>query len=163
MQICVVRALGPPKVVSEPPPGPPVDSDPTAAAHPHPDVPNRVHQPVWAYSDVVLVVLAMAPAVALGAPVLGYAIGAGGWLLQRVIAETDRRWIGRVSEPVKQLGVSLFEAFGRIWLLAGAIIIAGIAGGRQDGLTAALVIFGAYSVAFVLKVITRPTRHGAVQ
>jgi hypothetical protein len=128
-----------------------------------PNVPNRVRQPWWHYLDVALVVLAMAPAVALGAPVLGYAIGAGGWILQRAIAETDQRWIRGVAEPVKQLGVSLFEAFGRIWLLAGAIIIAAVAGGREDGLTAALVIFGAYSVAFAIKVITGAQRDRAVK
>ena len=115
------------------------------------------------YVDVALVVLAMAPAVALGAPVLGYSIAAGGWILQRVVAETDRRWIRKVAEPRKQLGVSLFEAFGRIWLLAGVIIIAGVAGGRRDGLTAALVIFGAYSVAFVIRVISGPPRRRVVQ
>jgi hypothetical protein len=105
----------------------------------------------------------MAPAVALGAPVLGYAIAAGGWIRQRAIAETDRRWIRRVAEPRKQLGVSLFEAFGRIWLLAGVIIIAAVAGGNKDGLTAALVIFGAYSVAFVIRVMTGPPPRRAVQ
>ena len=92
----------------------------------HTKDPNRVRQSLLRYLDVALVVLAMAPAMALGAPVLGYAVGAGGWILQRAIAETDRRWIRRVAEPRKQLGVSLFEAFGRIWLLAGVIIVAGV-------------------------------------
>jgi hypothetical protein len=115
------------------------------------------------YLDVVLVVVAMAPALILGAPVLGYCVGAGGWILQRWIAETDQRWIRRVTEPRKQLGVSLFEAFGRIWLLAAVIIVAALAGGREDGLTAALVIFGAYSVAFIIRVLTGPPRRGAVQ
>lgn len=115
------------------------------------------------YLDVVLVVIAMAPALVLGAPVLGYTIGAGGWILQRGIAEGDRRWIRKVSEPRKQLGISLFEAFGRTWLLAAVIIVAALAGGRQDGLTAALVIFGAYSVAFVVKLITGPPRRRPVQ
>jgi len=115
------------------------------------------------YLDVALVAIAMAPALALGAPVLGYTIAAGGWFVQRGLAETDRRWIRRVAEPRKQLGVSLFEAFGRIWLLAGVIIVAAVAGGRKDGLTAALVIFGAYSVAFVTKVITGPPRRRPVQ
>jgi hypothetical protein len=115
------------------------------------------------YLDVVLVAIAMAPALTLGAPVLGYAVGAGGWVLQRAIAETDQRWIRRMAEPRKQLGVSLFEAFGRTWLLAGVIIIAAVVGGREDGLTAALVIFGAYSVAFAIRVITGPPRRGAVQ
>ena len=113
------------------------------------------------YLDVALVVLGAVPALALGAPVLGYAVGAAGWILQRVIAEGDRRWIRRVTEPVRQLGVSLFEAFGRIWLLALVIIVAALAGGRRDGLTAALVIFGAYSVAFAIKVMTRPRRRAA--
>jgi hypothetical protein len=129
----------------------------------HTKDPNRVRQPLLHYVDVAVVVLAMAPAVAFGAPVLGYAIAAGGWILQRVVAETDRRWIRRVAEPRKQLGVSLFEAFGRIWLLAGVIIIAAVAGGRADGLTAALVIFGAYSVAFVIRVLSGPPQRRAVQ
>jgi hypothetical protein len=134
--------------------------DPTASM-PSSDVkvPNLVHHSWLHYLDVILVLLAMAPAVALGAPVLGYAIGAGGWILQRAVAETDRRWILRVDEPLKQLGVSLFEAFGRIWLLAGAIILAALIGGREDGLTASLVIFGAYSVAFLIKVLTRPRKQ----
>src|ERR1700683_2344256 len=129
----------------------------------HTKDPHRVRHPLLSYVDVALVVLAMAPAVALGAPVLGYAIAAGGWILQRAIAETDRRWIRRVAEPRKQLGVSLFEAFGRIWLLAGVIIIAAVAGANKDGLTAALVIFGAYSVAFVIRVMTGPPPRRAVQ
>jgi hypothetical protein len=129
----------------------------------HTKDPNRVRQPLLHYLDVALVVLAMAPALALGAPVFGYALAAGGWILQRAVAENDRRWIRRVTEPRKQLGVSLFEAFGRIWLLAGVIIVAAVVGGRVDGLTAALVIFGAYSVAFAIKVITGPPRRRAVQ
>jgi hypothetical protein len=122
-----------------------------------------VRLPLLHYVDVAVVVLAMAPAVACGVPVLGYAIAAGGWIVQRVVAETDRRWIRKVAEPRKQLGVSLFEAFGRIWLLAGVIIIAAVAGGRADGLTAALVIFGAYSVAFVIRVLSGPPPRRAVQ
>jgi hypothetical protein len=122
----------------------------------HTKDPHRVRHPLLSYVDVALVVLAMAPAVALGAPVLGYAIAAGGWILQRAIAETDRRWIRRVAEPRKQLGVSLFEAFGRIWLLAAAIVVAALIGGRADGLAASVMIFGAYSVAFAIRVLSGP-------
>jgi hypothetical protein len=108
------------------------------------------------YLDVVLVVIALAPALALGAPRIGFSLGVGGWLLQRVVAKADRHWTRKVSAPVKRLGVDLFEAFGRIWLLAGVIVLADVAGGRRNGLTAALVIFGAYSVAFVIRVISGP-------
>jgi hypothetical protein len=116
---------------------------------------------VLRYLDVVLVVVATPVALMLGAPAFGYAVGAGAWVLQRVLAQADRRWIGRPSEPRTQLGLSLFEAFGRIWLLAGAIILAGVVGGRADGLTAALVIFAAYSVAFAIRVITGPPTRPA--
>jgi hypothetical protein len=108
--------------------------------------------------DVALVLIVMVPAIALGAPVLGYLIGAGGWILQRLIAATDQRWLRRVTEPVKQLGANLGEAFARIWLLAGAIVLASVVGTRQDALTAALVIFGAYSVAFVTRLMTGASR-----
>jgi hypothetical protein len=115
------------------------------------------------YLDVVLVVLAIVPALALGAPALGVAFGAGGWILQRVVGEVDRRWTGKANTPLKQLGINLFEGFARIWLLAGVIVIAAVVGGRRDGLTASLVIFGAYSVAFAVKVISGPPRRSAAQ
>jgi hypothetical protein len=115
------------------------------------------------YLDVTLVIVAAAPALALGAPVLGYVVGAGAWVAQRIIGLTDRRWIKRAREPRTQLGINLFEAFGRIWLLAGAIVAAGVIGGRVDGLSAALVIFGAYSVAFAITVFSGPPRKAAAR
>jgi hypothetical protein len=115
------------------------------------------------YLDVPLVVLAVIPAIVFGAPMLGYALGAGGWLVQRVIGEADRRWTRKFTEPLKQLGVTLFEGFARIWLLAGVIVIAAVTGGRRDGLTASLVIFGGYSVAFVIKLLSGPPRRRVVQ
>jgi hypothetical protein len=112
---------------------------------------------VLRYLDVAAVAIVAIPALALGAPVFGYAVGGGAWLLQRIIAVTDRRLVSKVTDnPRTQVGFSLFERFGRIWLLAGAIVIAGVAGGRADGLTAALVIFGAYSIAFVIRLASGP-------
>jgi hypothetical protein len=108
------------------------------------------------YLDVLAVIVAAAPVLVLGAPTLGYAVGALAWLGQRALAETDRRWIARAGSPRTQLGLNLFERFGRIWLLAGAIVAAGVIGGRPDGLTAALTIFCAYSIAFAIKVIDGP-------
>lgn len=108
---------------------------------------------VLRYFDVVVVAIATAPALALGVPTLGYLIGAISWVAQRALAQADRRWIQAVA-PRTQLGLNLFEAFGRIWLLAGAIVAAGVIGGRADGLTAALVIFGAYSIAFAVRLMS---------
>jgi hypothetical protein len=108
------------------------------------------------YLDVVLVALSAAVAIPLGAPVLGYAIGAGTWLLQRLVQEADKRWIAKVGKPVRRLGYSLAEAFGRIWLLAGGLILAIVVGSRADALTAGLIIVCAYTIALVIRIASGP-------
>src|SRR5438445_7590744 len=86
--------------------------------------------------DLVLLPVGVALALALGAPVFGVLVGAGGWFLQRALAVLDRRLIVKAAEPGSRLGLNFVDAFARVWLLAGAIIIAGAAGGRRDGLAA---------------------------
>jgi hypothetical protein len=110
------------------------------------------------YIDVALVGIGAAVAISLGAPPVGYAIGAVTWILQRIVQQADARWIARIGAPLRQLGYRLFEAFGRIWLLAGGIVVAGVIS-RADGLTAALVIFGAYSVTFAIRLLGGPPRR----
>jgi hypothetical protein len=105
------------------------------------------------YLDVVLVAIATPVALALGAPTLGVLIGAAAWLGQRLLAQLDRHWIERTNELQTRFGVNLVESFGRIWLLAGAIVLAAVAGGRGDGLAASLMIFGAYSIAFAVRLV----------
>jgi hypothetical protein len=108
------------------------------------------------YLDVGVAVIAAVVAIALGAPALGCALGAGGWVLQRLVQAVDRRWAQEMSSPRAALGISLFERFGRIWLLAGTIVVAGVAGARKDGLAAALIIFCAYTVRFVTGLVSGP-------
>jgi hypothetical protein len=105
------------------------------------------------YVDVVLVAIGAAVTIPLGAPAVGYAIGAGTWILQRIVQEADKRWLANVSKPVRRLGYTLFEAFGR---LAGGIILAIVVGNRADALTAALIILCAYTVAFLVRITSGP-------
>jgi hypothetical protein len=116
---------------------------------------------VLRYLDVVAVLIVAIPALALGVPVLGYAVGGGAWILQRAISIGEQRLLLNVQEPRHRLGARLFASFGRIWLLAGAIVAAGLAGSRRDGLTAALVIFGAYSIAFMIKLASGPPQRSS--
>ena len=113
------------------------------------------------YLDVVLVVLAVPVALALGAPAVGVLVSAAAWLIQRVLARAGQHWIaGRAVDA--RFGLNLVDGFGRIWLLAGAIVIAAVVGGRRDGLAAALLIFCAYSIAFAMRLVSgRP--QGAPQ
>jgi hypothetical protein len=107
---------------------------------------------VLRYLDVVLVVVATAVALALGAPAIGIVVGAVAWLTQRVLARAVQRFIASRG-PDARFGLNLVDGFGRIWLLAGGIVLADLIGGRRDGLAAALLIFGAYSVAFAMRLI----------
>lgn len=108
------------------------------------------------YLDVAVVVIGAIVALALGGPTLGVIVGAAGWILQRAVQIVDRRVTARVREPRKQVGIHVFESFGRIWLLAAAIIVAGVAGGRKDGLAAAILIFAAYSIGFGIRIASGP-------
>ena len=102
--------------------------------------------------DLVLLPVAVALALALGGPALGVLVGAGGWLLQRALAVLDRRLIVKAAQPGSRLGLNFIDAFARIWLLAGGIVVAGAVGSRPDGLAAAVVIFAGYSVAFAVRI-----------
>ena len=104
---------------------------------------------VLVYLDVVLVLIAAVPVLALGAPALGYCVGGGAWILGRVGSVILERHIAQVTELRRRLALGVISSMVRVWLLATAIVIVGVAGSRADGLTAALVIFGAFSVYFV--------------
>ncbi len=104
------------------------------------------------FTDVLFVVIGGIIALVLGAPSLGVIVGAAGWILQRVVQKIDRHFTARLRDPSRQVGIHVSESFGRIWLLAAAIIVAGVAGGRKDGLAAAILIFAAYSVAFAVRI-----------
>jgi hypothetical protein len=101
------------------------------------------------YLDVVLVLVVAAPALALGAPVLGYTVGAAAWIVLRFAQVSLDKHLLTVHDLRRRLGLGVAYSMLRVWLLAIAIIVAGVAASRHDGLTAALVIFGAFSVNFL--------------
>jgi hypothetical protein len=114
--------------------------------------PERGVVSILRYLDVVFVVLATPVALLLGAPAVGVVVSASAWLIQHLVAWASRRWIaGRGSDA--RFGLGLVDAYGRIWLLAGAIVLAAVIGGHSDGLAAALMVFGAYSVAFAVRLV----------
>lgn len=103
--------------------------------------------------DLILVAVAVPVTLALGAPAVGIVVSAAAWILQYLVARGARLWISRQGSNAR-FGLNLLDGFGRIWLLAGAIVLAAVIGGRSDGLAAALMIFGAYSVAFAVRLVS---------
>ena len=113
------------------------------------------------YLDIVLVLVVAIPALALGAPVLGYGVGAAAWILQRIASVAVDRRLEQVTELRRRLGLGVAASMTRVWLLAVAIIVVGVAGTRRDGLTAALVIFGAFSLQFARSAIAHASERRA--
>lgn len=110
------------------------------------------------YLDVVLVLIVAVPALALGAPELGYAVGGAAWILQRVVSVEVERRLADMRDLRRRLGFGVASAMLRVWVLAVTIMVVGVAGTRADGLTAALVIFGAFSLYFAGSAITHVTQ-----
>jgi hypothetical protein len=109
------------------------------------------------YIDVVLVVAAL-PVVALaGLPVLGYAVGALAWIAQRAGGVMLERAAKRTTDPRRLVGLNLAGSLGRAWLVGGAILAVGLAGEREDGLMAAVLVAVAFTVYFATSLLIHVT------
>jgi hypothetical protein len=107
------------------------------------------------YLDVVLVVLAAPFVILLDLPVLGYLVGAGVWILQRVLEAALERVAG-TADVRRAIGVKVASMIGRVWLIGIAVLAVGLGAEREDGFTAALVCLAAYTVHLATALILRP-------
>ena len=105
--------------------------------------------------DVVLV-LAAAPFVLIaGLPALGYVVGAGIWTVQRVAAIAVERAAKASGDYRKAIGFGVASMMVRSWVLALTILAVGLAGEREDGLTAAVLVLVAFTVYFAMHLLLR--------
>ena len=112
------------------------------------------------YLDVVLVVLAAPFAILLGAPALGYAVGAVVWIAQRLVEiALDRA--GKRSDVRREIGIKVGSMIGRVWLIGAGVLVVGLAAEREDGFTAALVCLVAYTVHLATALILRPLERNS--
>ena len=100
------------------------------------------------YIDVVLVVAALPLVVLADLPLLGYVVGACAWIAQRVAGVLLERAAKRTNDPRRLVGLNLAGSLGRAWLVGGAILAVGLAGDREDGLIAAVLVAVAFTVYF---------------
>jgi hypothetical protein len=101
-------------------------------------------------------VLATAPLVLLsGMPRLGYAAGAGAWLLTRAGSALLQASARRAGSLASRAGLQLVAMMSRVWLVAGAVVLARYAGGRNDGIMAAVLVLVAFTVYFATSLLTR--------
>jgi hypothetical protein len=102
------------------------------------------------YVDLVVLAAALAVFLLGEFPLLGYAVAAGCWLLQRAIQiVATRRATSQLAAGNRQKAMGIVGAttLGRVWLMATAVLLVGLAE-RQAGLAAAVLVLVLFTVSF---------------
>ena len=110
------------------------------------------------YADVVVVVLAAPFIVLMGAPVLGYVVGAAAWILTRVLGDLVERY-ARTRDIKAQIALNFGVLMGRVWIVGIAILVVGKTADRADGLMAALTALVAFTVYLATNLMSRPSER----
>ncbi len=102
------------------------------------------------YVDLLVLAAALAVFLLAGLPMLGYAVGAVAWLAQRgVQAVAVRRSQAELKAGNRQkaMGIVAATTLGRVWLMATAVLLVGLAE-REAGLAAAVLVLVLFTVSF---------------
>jgi hypothetical protein len=102
------------------------------------------------YVDLMVLAAALAVFLLGGFPLLGYAVGAAAWLAQRGIqALAGRRANAELAAGRRQraMGTIAMTTLGRVWLMATAVLLAGLAE-REAGLSSGVLLAILFTVSF---------------
>jgi hypothetical protein len=102
------------------------------------------------YVDLLLLAVALAVFLLGGLPLLGYAVGAVAWLLQRgiqIVAVRRSQAELAAGNRQKAMGIVAATTLGRVWLMATAVLLVGLAE-REAGLAAAILVLILFTVSF---------------
>jgi len=109
------------------------------------------------YADLGLLALALPVFILAGWPLLGYAVAAAAWLVQRGIHALASRRVSRSIASGNRraaLGIMGASTLGRVWLIAIAVLIVGLVE-REAGLAAALLSVALFTLYFGARVFER--------
>jgi hypothetical protein len=102
------------------------------------------------YVDLIALAAALAIFLLGGFPLLGYAVAAAAWLAQRGVQSLANR---RMREHLaagnrqKAMGIIAGTTLGRVWLMATAVLLVGVAE-RESGLAAAVLLAALFTISF---------------
>jgi hypothetical protein len=113
------------------------------------------------FLDVGLIILALPFVAVAGLPVLGYVVGAGAWIVQRIAGELVERRARAAEDPRTEIGLTVASIIARAWVVGLAIVAVGTAGSRDDGAMAAATVLAAFSIYFAMNVLLRSLERGA--
>lgn len=103
------------------------------------------------YVDLIALLVALAVFLLGDLPLLGFAAAAAVWLTQRGIQMLAQR---RMKQELargnrqKAMGIVAGSTLGRVWLMATAVLLVGIAE-RESGLAAAILLLALFTISFV--------------
>ncbi len=121
------------------------------------------------YVDLFALAAALVLFVVADLPLLGFAVGAAAWLLQRGVQTLATR---RADEALangnrqKAMGTVAATTLGRVWTMATAVLVVGLLGGREDGLAAAVLLLALFTISFAAQGIVHllePEGEGAAR
>lgn len=102
------------------------------------------------YVDLLALLIALAVFLIGDLPLLGYAVAAAVWLLQRgvqVLAQRRMKQELAAGNRQKAMGFVAGSTLGRVWLMATAVLLVGIAE-RESGLAAAILLLALFTISF---------------
>jgi hypothetical protein len=102
--------------------------------------------------DIVILALALPLFVVADLPMPGWVAGAGIWALWRGIGEFSDRRAAAATTPKATAGIAAGSMIGRGWLLGLILLGAGLAWGKDVGLSAAILVLILFTVHFTFKI-----------
>lgn len=102
------------------------------------------------YVDLLVLAASLAVFLLGGLPMLGFAAGAGIWLVQRGIQALAERLANRelgAGNRQRAMATVAVSTLGRVGLMATAVLLAGIVE-REAGLTSAVLVLVLFTVSF---------------
>jgi hypothetical protein len=102
------------------------------------------------YVDLIALLVALAVFLLGDLPLLGFTVAAAVWLTQRGIQMLAQR---RMKQELargnrqKAMGIVAGSTLGRVWLMATAVLLVGIAE-RESGLAAAILLLALFTISF---------------
>jgi hypothetical protein len=110
--------------------------------------------------DIGLLVAAL-PIFLLGdLPLAGYAVGAGGYVIQRVVRDVLASKARESDDPRTVAGILVASMLARGFVIALALLGVGLAVSNKAGLCAAILFLAAFTISFGMGMALRPFEQG---
>lgn len=109
------------------------------------------------FADLGLLAIALPVFVAADWPLVGYAVAAVAWLIQRAIQAWAAARVARdlhAGERRSAIGVTAGSTLGRVWLVTASVLAVGLIADREDGLAAALLSAALFTTYFAGEALT---------